>query len=107
MFVFVNLVLRPIDTQYDFVLLSFISPKGPDCRMNRVLSNSAQQHHHQQQAAAGILTNENQQDQFYNCTQDTSSPRSITSRSDSTAGEHSFLESHIASISQWLTANAV
>ncbi|KAG0289012.1 hypothetical protein BGZ96_007324 [Linnemannia gamsii] len=86
------------------------SSNGPDCRMSRVLSNSAQQQQQQQQQqpAGGALVKENQQHRYHNYTQDTSSPQSITPRSsDSATGEHSFLESHIASISQWLTSNAV
>ncbi|KAF9150243.1 hypothetical protein BG015_007942 [Linnemannia schmuckeri] len=85
--------------------LGIPSSKGPDCRMNRVLSNSAQQ----SAGAGGALTKDNQ-DRYYSYSQDTTSlsPRSTKSRdNDTSSGEHSFLESHIASISQWLTSNTV
>ncbi|KAF9146358.1 hypothetical protein BGX30_001372 [Mortierella sp. GBA39] len=81
------------------------SSKGPDCRMSRVLSNSAQQ----QSGAGGALAKEGQ-DRYHSYSQDSasSSPRSTQSRSnDPSSGEHSFLESHIASINQWLTSNAI
>ncbi|KAF9539184.1 hypothetical protein EC957_005732 [Mortierella hygrophila] len=81
------------------------SSKGPDCRMSRVLSNSAQQ----QSGAGGALAKDDQ-DRYHTYSQDSasSSPRSTQSRSnDPSSGEHSFLESHIASINQWLTSNAV
>ncbi|KAF9339619.1 hypothetical protein BGZ91_005291 [Linnemannia elongata] len=81
------------------------SSKGPDCRMNRVLSNSAQQ----QSGTGGALTKESQE-RYYNYSQESapSSPRFTQSRSnDPSSGEHSFLESHIASISHWLTSNAI
>ncbi|KAK3844879.1 MAG: hypothetical protein J3R72DRAFT_419066 [Linnemannia gamsii] len=83
------------------------SSKGPDYRMNRVLSNSATT----SQSGSGALTQheESTQNCYYN--RDTTSSRSKSRHDgDSTtmaSGEHSFLESHIASISQWLTSNAV
>ncbi|KAF9103982.1 hypothetical protein BGX29_002609 [Mortierella sp. GBA35] len=82
--------------------LSVPSPKAPDCRMNRVLSNSAltlesKDHHHydyaQQQDASSI--------------NNSSRRTSGTTTPTAASGEHSFLESHIASIGQWLTFNAV
>ncbi|KAG0276628.1 hypothetical protein BGZ95_007272 [Linnemannia exigua] len=84
------------------------SSKGPDCRMNRVLSNSATT----SQSGSGALNQDEERTQNRNYNWDTTTSRHTKSRHDGdsttvASGEHSFLESHIASISKWLTSNAV
>ncbi|KAF9923460.1 hypothetical protein FBU30_006497 [Linnemannia zychae] len=81
------------------------STRALDCRMDRVLSNSA--------GGAQIQEDQDQYDKYMrlpSSSSHTSKPRypsPATETAVMTLGEQSYLESHIASISQWLTSNAV
>jgi len=102
------------NAQY-YISIFFSSKATPDCRMNRVLSNSAtggvSLSSPPTQAQQG--DDESQRDrrnQFYHNYNDSRRTQQQQQQQDATfvaSGEHSFLESHIASIGQWLTSNAI